>query len=108
MLEILAPPLRILAMAAFLVLAKQGWFTWLTPDNAHDLANQVMDFLVVAIPAGYALWAAWKAWREKKAAERAARPEAMILAAAKLPEVAKVELKSEALALSIPSGKVVS
>lgn len=108
MMEVLAPPLRILAMAAFLLLAKRGWFTWLTPENAHDIANQVMDFLVLAVPAGYAVWATIKAWREKRAKERAARPEAMILAAADLPQVAKVELKSEHLAAVIPSPKVVA
>lgn len=108
MLDILAPPLRILLMAAFLLIAKAGWFTWLTPDSAHDIANQVMDFLVVAVPAGYAIWAGFVAWREKKAAARAAQPEAKILAAARLHEVAKVEVKSDALAASIPSLKVVS
>lgn len=108
MLEILAPPLRILAMAAFLLLAKQGWFTWLTPENAHDLANQVMDFLVVAVPAAYALWAAFKAWREKRAKERANKPAVLIEKVARLPTVRKVELKDPYLADSIPSSKVVS
>ncbi len=108
MLEILAPPARILLMAAFLVFAKMGWLSWIRPDNAEEIANRVMDFLVVAVPAAYALWAGFKAWREKRARKRAARPENVIAAAAALPEVAKVEVKSEALALSIPSGKVVS
>ncbi len=108
MLEVLAPPLRILAMAAFLLLAKQGWFTWLTPENAHDLANQVMDFLVVAVPAAYALWAAFKAWRQRRARKIAAKPENLIERAASLPDVAKIEVHSMRLAGKIPSPKVVA
>lgn len=47
----LAAPLRILLMASFLLLAKMGWFTWLTPENYHEPVNALMDFLVVAAPA---------------------------------------------------------
>lgn len=108
MLDILAPPLRILAVTGFILMAKMGWLSWIRPDNAEEIANKVMDFLVVAVPAAYALWAGFKAWREKRARKRAARPENVIAAAAALPEVAKVEVKSDALALSIPSAKVVS
>lgn len=79
----LAAPVRILLMAAFLLLAKMGWFTWLTPENYHERVNLLMDFLVVAVPAGYAVWAGFKAWREKQ-------PVAVISAAASLPEVAKI------------------
>lgn len=100
MLEILAPPLRIILMATFLVLAKQGWFTWLTPESAHDQANQVMDFLVVAVPALYALWAGFQARRH-------ATTEYIVEKAAALPEVRSVEVKSDALADSL-GPKVVS
>lgn len=100
MLDILAPPLRILLMATFLILAKQGWFTWLTPESAHDIANQVMDFLVLAVPAGYALWAWWKA-------KRAAEPERIIEKAAALPEVRAISLNDAHMAADIPSGKVI-
>lgn len=78
-ISILAAPLRILLMAAFLLLAKMGWFTWLTPENHHEYVNVLMDFLVVAVPAAYALWAGFKAWRESK-------PEAIVKAAADLPK----------------------
>lgn len=100
MLDVLAPPLRILLMAAFLLLAKQGWFTWLTPESAHDIANQVMDFLVLAVPAAYALWA----WNKERKAQQ---PAAIIEKAAALPEVRAVEVKSDALADSL-GPKVIS
>lgn len=99
MMDVLAPPFRILLMAGFLLLAKQGWFTWLTPENAHGVANEVMDFLVLAVPAGYALWAGWKEWRDTRAV-------AIIAKAAALPEVQQIDLASKPLADAIPSPKV--
>ena len=100
MIEIFAPPLRILLMAAFLLIAKQGWFTWLTPESAHEVANQLMDFLVLAVPAGYAAWAYFKA-------KRAARPDRIIAKAAALSEVDVVVVANRELAASIPNDKVI-
>lgn len=54
MLEILAPAIRILIMAAFLRLATLGWFT---PQDASELTKVVMDMLVYGLPALYAAWA---------------------------------------------------
>ncbi len=107
MLDVFLPPLRILLMASFLLLAKQGWFTWLTPENYHSVVNQIMDFLVVAAPAAYAGWATYHEWRRKRAVERAAQPEVLIAKVADLPQVAAVKVKDDRLADSL-GPKVVS
>ena len=62
-LAVVAPGLRILLLSLFLVMAKAGWFTWLTPENAHGVVNTVMDGLVAIVPIAYALWASFKATR---------------------------------------------
>lgn len=95
----LASPLRIFLMAAFLLLAKAGWFTWLTPESVHGVVNNIMDFLVVAAPAGYMLWAGLKAFREKLAQEKAKQPEEIVKAAAALPEVSRIETTPEIAAV---------
>lgn len=88
LVSVLASPFRILLLSAFLLLAKMGWFTWLTPESAADVVNAIMDFLVVAVPSGYAIWAGFKAWREKQ-------PAAIVAQAAALPEVAVIVTTSE-------------
>lgn len=107
MLDVLAPPLRIMLVTGFMWLAKRGVFTWLTPENYHDLANQIMDFLVVAVPAAYMVWAGVQEWRRKRAAEHAAEPKVMIEAVAALPEVRVISLNDADMAADIPSGKVI-
>lgn len=89
-INILAGPMRVLLLAAFLLLAKMGWFTWLTPENHHEYVNLIMDFLVLAVPALYALWVGIQAWRNNQ-------PEAIVKAAADLPQVHEI-VTTQALA----------
>ncbi len=64
-LAVVAPGIRILLLTAFLLLAKMGWFTWLTPENAHGVVNSLMDALVAIVPIAYAAWAVFKSTREQ-------------------------------------------
>ena len=52
-------------LTAFLLLAKAGWFTWLTPENAHGIVNTIMDQLVILVPGAYAVWAVIQNTRDK-------------------------------------------
>ena len=79
----LASPIRILLVAAFILLGKMGWITWATPEDMHAQVNAIMDFLVLAVPAIYAVWAFLKAWRN-------AQPETIVAKAIALPEVARI------------------
>lgn len=88
----LAAPFRILLLAAFLLLAKMGY---LTPEDATQATNNVMDFLVVAVPAGYAIWAGWRAWRDKQPVE-------IVKAAAALPEVKEI-ITTNDIAAAVPN-----
>lgn len=90
LISVLAAPFRIVLLATFLLLAKMGWITWATPEAMHAQVNAIMDFLVVAVPAGYAVWAGFKAWRMQAAAALAKEPVEIIKAAAALPEVARI------------------
>lgn len=83
LMTVLAAPLRILLVAAFILLGKMGWLTWATPEAMHQTVNALMDFLVVLVPTLYAIWAGFNAWRN-------AQPETIVAKAAALPEVARV------------------
>ncbi len=83
LVTVLAAPLRILLVSAFILIGKMGWITWATPEAMHETVNSVMDFLVVAVPAVYAVWAGFKAWRN-------AQPATIVAKAAALPEVQQI------------------
>ena len=83
LMTVLAAPLRILLVSAFILLGKMGWLTWATPEAMHAQVNALMDFLVVAVPTAYAIWAGFKAWRS-------AQPETIVAKAAALPEVSTI------------------
>ncbi len=103
----LSAPIRILLMAAFLLLAKMGWFTWLTPENHADRVNAVMDFIVVAVPVGYAAWALTTGFFTKLAEAKAKEPIEMVRAVAALPQVGRIVTTPE-IANAIPDPTVVS
>ena len=56
-LAVLLPPL-------FVFLAKRGWITGLTPENAHLYVSALLDYLVVIGPLAVAAWAAWGTTRQ--------------------------------------------
>lgn len=56
-LAVLLPPI-------FVVLAKRGWITGLTPENAHLYVSALLDYLVVIGPLAVAAWAAWGTTRQ--------------------------------------------
>lgn len=62
MLEILAPAIRILIMAAFMRVSTMGY---LTPEDASDLTKVVMDLLTLGGPLVYASWASWQVAKGK-------------------------------------------
>jgi hypothetical protein len=90
LLDSLGGPIRIALLSIFLLLAKAGWFTWLTPESAHQIVNAIMDALVVLVPAAYAIWAGFKTFRRKLAEARENQPEVIVAKAAALPEVGKI------------------
>lgn len=56
-LAVLLPPI-------FVVMAKRGWITGLTPENAHLYVSALLDYLVVIGPLAVAAWAAWGTTRQ--------------------------------------------
>lgn len=86
----LAEPIRALLVAAFILFGKMGWITFATPEAMHGIVNAIMDFLVAAVPIGYAIWLWIKSIRQKTADVEAARPENIVAKAAALPEVTTI------------------
>jgi len=75
------------------------------PDTiANALSGSLVDILTALILAGGAFLVGWVV----VIGQRLAQPKQKIAAVAALPQVAKVEVKSEALADSIPNPKVVA
>lgn len=109
LISALASPIRIFLMASFLLLAKAGWFTWLTPESVHGIVNNIMDWLVLAAPAVYMIWAGVKAFREKLAAARASQPEVIIAkAAAVIAPTGGTIVTTPEIASAVPAVNVVA
>ncbi len=101
----LAAPFRIFLLALFLLLAKAGWFTWLTPESAASIVNAIMDFLIVAVPALYMVWAGIRSYRDKIAEAKAKEPVEIVKAAAALPQVKEI-VTTAAMAAAVPDPTV--
>ncbi len=57
--------LRVVLPAFFVLLAKMGILTGITPDNVHGVVSEILDWLVVVLPLAFGIWAATKATRTK-------------------------------------------
>ena len=99
-IDALKGPLRVLLMAGFILLAKMGVITYATPEQMHGHVNAILDFLVMAAPAAYALWVFVQGMRAND-------PVNIVAKAAALPQVGTI-LTTPDIAKAIHDPTVVS
>ncbi|KRE07476.1 hypothetical protein ASE63_22515 [Bosea sp. Root381] len=85
---------RQLLLVVVPVLVAKGWL----PDYLADPMVEAATYIIGTLLVGWVIWLG----------QRREQPAAKIEEVAQLPEVAKVEVKSEKLAQAIPSAKVVA